>query len=75
MAVQKPKQESQGHEEDSKPNCSLGQNVGSLRSKNGIGEAASKSGAQTFGTGLLHEDKERQKDADEDIDPQKNIDG
>ena len=75
MAVQETKEEGQGHEDDSKPDCSFGQNIRSLRSENGIGEAPAKGGAQSFRAGLLHKDKQGQKDADEDIDPQKNIDG
>ena len=75
MAVEESKEEGQGHEDDSKPDCSLGQNIGSLRSENRIGEATPKSGAQTFGTGLLHEDKQGQKNTDEDVDPQKDVDG
>jgi hypothetical protein len=75
VAVQEAKNQSQDHEDSSQPDRSFGENIGGLGSKDRVGKVSSKGSPETFGTGLLHKDKEGQENANQEVDPQKNVDG
>jgi len=68
MTVEKAKNESQGHKDPTQPDGSFGENIGRLGSKDRVGKVSSKGSAETFGTGLLHEDKEGQENANQQVD-------
>ena len=70
VTVEEPEGEGECHKDGSEPDGGFGEDVGSLRSKDGFGEVATKGGAQTLGAGFLHKNEQGQKNANEDIDPQ-----
>jgi hypothetical protein len=48
VTVEKAEGEGESHKDDSKPDGGFGEDVGGLGSKDGLGEVATKSGAQTL---------------------------
>ena len=75
MTVEKAENESQDHKDPTQPDGSFCQNIGRLGSKDRVGKVSSKGSAETFGTGLLHEDKEGQENANQKVDSQEDVDG
>jgi len=75
VTVEQGQHQGEGHEDSAQPNGALGEDIGSLSAEDGIGEVSAKRGSQPLGAGFLHENQQGQKDANEDIDPQKNVDG
>ncbi len=75
MAVEDSKDESQSHENSTEPDGAFGEDIGGLGAKDRVGKVASKSGAETLRARFLHEDKEGEKDANQKVDPEQDING
>ena len=75
MTVKESQNKSQNHEDSAKPDGAFGQYIGSLGPENRVGEVAAKGSSQALRAGLLHKNKQGQEDANQDIDPQQNVDG
>jgi hypothetical protein len=68
MTVEKAENESQGHKDPTQPDGSFGENIGCLSAKNRVGKVSAKGSTEAFGSGLLHEDKEGQKNTNQEVD-------
>jgi hypothetical protein len=68
MTVEQAENESQGHKDATQPDGSFGENIGCLSAKNRVGKVSAKGSTEAFGSGLLHEDKEGQKNTNQEVD-------
>lgn len=71
MAVEPGKTEGGQEERDRQACRDLGEHISGIGTEEGVCHASAESGSQTFASGLLHQNDEKQKDAGEDVNRQK----